>query len=1329
MEILKKATKKERALSNKRVKFNINKIKKRSLDNTSLKGKKKKNSYDNNSLESDFPLKLKKENSVKKRLLESIKLPKNNIYKKHSNAFLMDQGKYFMKKILQIKREINKNEFSNITSESNNKKLSEHEIKKIGTDLRQSLMKIKFENGFGFSPKSIRTKSSKINSGAKSPKLKKISDNKNKVSNTVNNYLNLNQSNLVNEDLSNENLLMNKNNSKLELLNKEEINNKTLNIRSKTTIRNKPIYAYKYIKTNRTNVFYKRPVNEKYRKLMNKGLIYDSFDDEEEFEDQINKDFYIMPNSIFIIILDILIAFHIFYYITYNPYYIASETKFIFSNILSFNEIYHFFMDIIFILDFLIQFVRAYYDFDENLITNNRKIIFHYLTSWFFIDLITMIPIFTIIKLFYEKEKYIEGYDFICNYSCQLDNLIYLLCYVKLLKFIKVFERNQNQLVSFIWSKLSNTSFIDNWGAIIFQVSLAIFCLHITACFHIIIGRNSYPNWITEHNLTASNFNTIYITSIYFLIATTTSVGYGDITGSGLKEHIFLIFLLIIGIIAYSWLVSSVSNYVIEKNKDNVFFSSKVSILDEIKLAHPKMDKELYNKIYLHLKQLKLMHKKKDKNILLESLPYNLRNSLLYEINKPLIEGLNFFKNFHNSIFILSAVTKLIPIVTNKGDIIIEQDEIINSMVFVKQGRLGVEIAIDMNNINYVIDSYINGTFILDEENERNKNIPKVEQCKKKDGLSLMSTLNYTMDDSFILNKDIKNDFNFKRPLSFRKRLLKFMEKKYGSSTNSENKKVKNIKRIKYVKLYYIRKGEHFGEIFMFLNKPSSFTLRVKSPKAELLLLKKIDAIEISSNYPNIWKRLNKKSFKNLIQLKDLVSREMIKFCGKNGIKYDLSYKMKDLHRSNSLPDIQRLEKNKIKNSTLTKKFKNFKKNNKSSFIGLSGKKEKKNERVKNKITTTSSNLRCLDTKFLLNENRTINSSLVFTNTYDKNPNNNQFDSTPYREDEINDELYSGEVFIENMNQNINFSQRNNSNEKIELNLFKYNESNDGLGKNKKSKNINKLINSSRGNNGNNNKKLFYHKASKSITKNKTNYNFHYNINNSISINQIQESKKFNSNQLFISKPIIFKIGRIYDNLNAISKGNYKTDFLFQKKIKSLMQSKYNINNNSNLNDSSVLLNFMKKLTRKETKASSMVTSKNTFFKKVPKFNSLIKENEIKNEQIKSQRRKSLEFIKKIKINKDDKSKREEKDKNKNSMMLNKITKNIRDGDQNLNNPNKFYNDLFVNIIQNKNTILSSSMIMKNIQFRKTIKNKGNEDKKISKKASMLYSMTKSLLK
>ena len=77
-------------------------------------------------------------------------------------------------------------------------------------------------------------------------------------------------------------------------------------------------------------------------------------------------------------------------------------------------------------------------------------------------------------------------------------------------------------------------------------------CLHFLASLFIFIGRNQYPNWIYSNHLENLSFIHIYITSIYFLIATVTTVGYSDITPSNQGERIFGLILLIVGIIVYS---------------------------------------------------------------------------------------------------------------------------------------------------------------------------------------------------------------------------------------------------------------------------------------------------------------------------------------------------------------------------------------------------------------------------------------------------------------------------------------------------------------------------------------------------------------------------------------------------------------------------------------------------------------------------------------------------------------------------------------------------------------------------------------------------------
>ena len=54
----------------------------------------------------------------------------------------------------------------------------------------------------------------------------------------------------------------------------------------------------------------------------------------------------------------------------------------------------------------------------------------------------------------------------------------------------------------------------------------------------------------------------------------------------------------------------------------------------------------------------------------------------------------------------------------------------------------------------------------------------------------------------------------------------------------------------------------------IFLEQRSPLRVRVKSRKAELFFLKKMDAIKISTSYPNIWRRINKKSIFNFEQIK-----------------------------------------------------------------------------------------------------------------------------------------------------------------------------------------------------------------------------------------------------------------------------------------------------------------------------------------------------------------------------------------------------------------------------------------------------------------------------
>ena len=142
--------------------------------------------------------------------------------------------------------------------------------------------------------------------------------------------------------------------------------------------------------------FYKE---NNYRKILNKGHVYDSLDDDEESDEEDIYNCYIELNNKFLYILDSIILISSLILLLYFPIYLSKE-KFFCKYIKNKDEILFYSIDLIFIIDLVINFYRAYYDYNEILIEKTILIIIHYLKTWFLLDFPTAIPFFTIIKQF-----------------------------------------------------------------------------------------------------------------------------------------------------------------------------------------------------------------------------------------------------------------------------------------------------------------------------------------------------------------------------------------------------------------------------------------------------------------------------------------------------------------------------------------------------------------------------------------------------------------------------------------------------------------------------------------------------------------------------------------------------------------------------------------------------------------------------------------------------------------------------------------------------------------------------------------------------------------
>ena len=592
-------------------------------------------------------------------------------------------------------------------------------------------------------------------------------------------------------------------------------------------------------------------LQKKYRKLYLSRNLYDSLDDEEIPDVEKIYLLYISPNSLTVYILDFFVLISSFVELYYLPIYISLHitSNSIYSNLIS--SFIFYIIDFIYIIDLITGFFRAYYNFEEVLIKKKADLCINYLTGWFFPDLIEAVPIFTFLDR--NLQKSIKNLSDSRSYHIQdfgINNKFFALTILKSFKIFKTFSFNR--LFNKIYKYLDKFLFFYEWKGLIFSILLVFSSLHLFTCFFIFIGRNEFQGWIFQNNLQDKSYIDLYIASLYYQMATLTTVGYGDITANVSLEKIYGTFILILGTFTYSWILTNISNYIKKNNEKYIDFEEKMKVLTEIKIEYPNLNNDLYDRIRRYLNYNKSGYNNNIKFIL-ESLPSSLQNNLIIEIYKPIIMNFQFFKSFENSNFFVKIVTSLKPILSMKNDILIQEGDIIEDIIFIKKGVLTLEIIVDLNDPKNSIKSHLETTGKSCFNNISNQ---KLTELINHNTLTPM----YQPE----LNKPIIYN--------------------------------KNKKEIKIIDL---RRNEHFGDILMILNEKSPVAVKVKSKKAELFFLQKTEATEISNRYSNIWKRIVNRSLHNMKQIKYLIRKKLFLFIEANNIQMDEDFKEKYLSKEN----------------------------------------------------------------------------------------------------------------------------------------------------------------------------------------------------------------------------------------------------------------------------------------------------------------------------------------------------------------------------------------------------------------------------------------------
>jgi CRP-like cAMP-binding protein len=532
------------------------------------------------------------------------------------------------------------------------------------------------------------------------------------------------------------------------------------------------------------------------RKLQKMKNIYDSLSDD-EITNSSHLNNVLHPNSFYKWIWDFVIYFLLYLSIVISPLTISFIKGYyeqtLCNNYFLLVTVLDILIDIIFFLDVIFNFFIGYYDFEEQIICNHRKVIINYLSGYFYIDVLSALPLNTIID-----------FNFL-GISWRWLKLLRLIKYIKFqfnnknLKHKKIVKRVTKKMDL---NKLFYKTFISDTDPKVIQLigyifNIAIFN-HILTCLWIYVSHLSpEDNWkkLQNYERICYYFREYYIGAFYFTMATFFTVGFGDIHSISIQEKLFNICLLIISLIIYSFFVSFLSNFSVETNPKKVEFNNNIDFLKEISFKR-RIRGDLYRKIKNYFKYTLKNNRETDNNFI-SQLPKNIRNQMICQGYREIIKNFKFLKNSNNNDFNVRIILSLRPICAYKNEKLFERGNLVEEIIFIRNGRVGIYFEYKkhlIKLINLFRYEHFGDYFALKNERPSFDLIVKSETCelfllRKQDFLPILEDFIDTYSE--ILDKALYNMNKLKKLMNEKKKEVDFNFKKKvlkdESKPNSQN--------------------------------------------------------------------------------------------------------------------------------------------------------------------------------------------------------------------------------------------------------------------------------------------------------------------------------------------------------------------------------------------------------------------------------------------------------------------------------------------------------------------------------------------------------------
>ncbi|XP_041984668.1 potassium/sodium hyperpolarization-activated cyclic nucleotide-gated channel 2 isoform X3 [Aricia agestis] len=380
--------------------------------------------------------------------------------------------------------------------------------------------------------------------------------------------------------------------------------------------------------------------------------------------------------------------------------------------------------DTIFLIDIVVNFRTGIMQQDnaEQVILDPKLIAKHYLRTWFFLDLISSIPLDYIFLIFNQVNDFSESFQILhagralrILRLAKLLSLVRLLRLSRLVRYVSQWEEvyilqnlqkkrteRRGRLGSDVAKKKGDTKsnlifkFLNM--ASVFMRIFNLICMmlligHWSGCLQFLVPMlQGFPpnSWVAINELQEAFWLEQYSWALFKAMSHMLCIGYGRFPPQSLTDMWLTMLSMISGATCYALFLGHATNLIQSLDSSRRQYREKVKQVEEY-MAYRKLPREMRQRIteyFEHRYQGKFF----DEELILGELSEKLREDVINYNCRSLVASVPFFANADSN-FVSDVVTKLRYEVFQPGDIIIKEGTIGSKMYFIQEGIVDIVMA------------------------------------------------------------------------------------------------------------------------------------------------------------------------------------------------------------------------------------------------------------------------------------------------------------------------------------------------------------------------------------------------------------------------------------------------------------------------------------------------------------------------------------------------------------------------------------------------------------------------------------------------------------